>query len=123
MGGMVAVVAASFAMVGVWWVLPFAGIEIVVLIWAFSRIAARDDDFERIEMSRENWSYSARRQGKEVSASGATCWLNLEEQRIRGRLVVGLRYAGQRFEVGSFLPEDQRAGLVRELTSVIRGSR
>lgn len=123
LGGMVAVIAAAFAVAGVWWVLPFAGIEIVLLVWAFSRIAAGDSDFERIDVHRGSWSYSSRRQGKVVSASGATCWLSLDGKRIHGRLVVGLRYAGRRYEVGSFLPEDQRAGLMRELASVIRQSR
>ncbi|MDX2219773.1 MAG: DUF2244 domain-containing protein [Burkholderiales bacterium] len=123
LGGIALIVAGAFALAGVWWVLPFAGLEIVGLVWAFKRIADGDSDFEALEFRSGAWTYRARRLGRDVAASGATCWLKVEQQRIDGRLVVGLRYAGRRYEVGTFLPEDQREGLVRELAGVIRDHR
>lgn len=122
-GGMAVLIATAFAIAGVWWVLPFAGAEVALLVWAFRRIAAGDADFEKLEVRSGAWSYRAHRDGEDVAACGATCWLAVDEQEIHGRLVVRLRYAGRQYLVGSFLPEDQRAGLARELAGVIRETR
>jgi uncharacterized membrane protein len=123
MGGIASVIAVAFAVAGVWWVLPFAGLEVGLLVWAFGRIALGDSDFESLELRGEGWIYQASRSGKGTSARGALSWLRVEAHRVRGRLVVGLCYAGRQYEVGSFLPEDQRAGLARELAGVIRHAR
>ncbi|MBL8516286.1 MAG: DUF2244 domain-containing protein [Betaproteobacteria bacterium] len=122
-GGMVAVIALGFAWAGIWWVLPFAGLELGLLVWAFNRIAVGDSDFESLDLQESEWAYQARRGGREVSVSGALSWLRVEQRRTRGRLVVGLCYAGRRYELGSFLSEDQRAGLARELAGLIRRAR
>lgn len=115
-------VALGFAVAGVWWVLPFAGIEVAILVYAFHHVAVGDSDFEYLEVREGSWSFEARRQGEATVAAGSTSWLRVEECRVRGRLVVGLRYAGRQYEVGSYLPEDQRASLARELVGVIRGA-
>ncbi len=122
MGSGTLLIGCAFAAVGVWWVLPFAGIEIVLLVYAFNRISAGDSDFECLDMRDGCWSYQSKRRGELITVGGAISWLRVEEHKIGGRLVVGLRYAGRQYEVGSFLPEDQRAGLARELVGVIRGA-
>jgi uncharacterized membrane protein len=121
--GVVGLIATVLALAGAWLILPFAGLEVALLVWAFRQIALRDQDFEQVRVDDGLWTYEARKGGRSLTGSGALAWLQVDEDRIAGRLVVGLRYAGRRFEVGSYLPEDQRAGLARELAGVIRGGR
>ena len=45
------IVAAGFAFVGAWVVLPFAGVEIVALGLAFYLVSLRDGDFERLTIN------------------------------------------------------------------------
>ncbi len=102
---------------------PFAGVEVALLVFAFRQIARGDHDFERITVGQGQWEYEACIQGKGMRSRGSLAWLKVEERTIFGRLEVGLRYSGRLIVVGRFLPESRREGLARELKVAVRGAR
>lgn len=119
----VTVIAVAFALLGAWWVVPFAGLEIVLLVWAFRNIARGDRDFERITVGQGLWEYEACIQGLGMRSKGSLAWLRVEERMALGRLEVGLRYSGRLIVIGRLLPEDGRRGLARRLKVAVRGAR
>lgn len=123
MGGATGLIALAMALAGAWLVLPFAGLEVALLVWAFGRIGRGDRDFERITLQQGVWQYEARHDGVELSGQGTLAWLGIEQVRERGQLQVRLRYAGRQLSVGRFLSEEERAGLARELNGLIRKAR
>ena len=116
-------IAVFFALAGIWLVLPFAGIEVMLLVWAFREISRGDQDFECLTVGQGQWMYQARIQGEGTQGQGSLAWLKVEESRTRGRLEVALRYSGRQIVIGRFLPEDQRARLAKELSIVVRAAR
>jgi uncharacterized membrane protein len=123
LGGSSLMIGLAMALAGAWLVLPFAGLEVILLVWAFGRIGKGDHDFERITLADGVWNYEARHEGVSLSGRGALAWLGIEQVRERGQLQVRLRYAGKRLSVGRFLSEEERAGLARELNGLIREAR
>ena len=43
-------IALGFAMLGAWLVLPFAGLEMLLLSWAFYHVGCHAGDYERIRV-------------------------------------------------------------------------
>lgn len=123
LGGSSLLIALALSLVGAWLVLPFAGLEVLLLVWAFGRIGRGDHDFERFTLTQGVWHYEARHDGVPSSGRGALAWLGIEQVRERGQLQVRLRYAGRQLSVGRFLSEEERAGLARELNGLIREAR
>lgn len=105
-------IGAGFAVMGAWLVLPFAGLEALVLAGAYLIHARHAADYERIELS-------GRRLRIEV-ASGMQC-LRYEMDSRCSRLNIArgarlmLRDRGTELEVGRHLDDTARARLADEL--------
>lgn len=115
------VIAAAFAALGAWPILPFAGIEVLVLGLAWRWSLRHAADFERVAVEGERVV---------LDAGGASGWRRVEFQRYWARLVVkesapGYRIAltshGREVEVGRYLGESRRRELARELHDRIAG--
>lgn len=104
-------IAAAFAALGAWLILPFAGLEIALLGAAFLHTARHATDAERIERERERLtvdvSEGERRQRYELDARRARVWLR------GGRVLLHAPQA--RLEVGRHLDAASRAGFAAEL--------
>lgn len=113
-------VAAAALFAGAWPVLPFAGLEIAVLWWAFSAIAKGDDDFEEFSVAGDEVSFNVRRREQRISVRGNRHWVRVE-QMIDGRHCrLQLNYAGRSYPMGALLSDDQRASWARELCTLVR---
>ena len=113
-------VAVAALFVGAWPVLPFAGLEIAVLCWAFWTIAAGDGDFEEFSVTGDQVSFSACRHKRRVTVHGNRHWVRVEEVMHAGRCELRLNYAGRSYPMGALLSDDQRSSWVRELRALVR---
>lgn len=110
-------IAAAFAAVGAWLILPFAGLEAALLGAAFWLTARHATDYEAIERSRE-------RLVVDVSEAQALRRFELDARRARVRLEDGrvlLEAPMARVEVGRHLDADARAGFAAELGKRLQG--
>ena len=112
----VVAIGAGFALVGAWLVLPFAGLEVLLLGSAFVAYARRAADYERIELD-------AGRLTVEVGQAQKTSRYEMDACRARVRLEeerVLLSGAREQLELGRHLDADSRARFAAELQKRLR---
>jgi uncharacterized membrane protein len=114
---LVLAIGAGFALAGAWLVLPFAGLEVLILVAAYLVYARRAADYEKIELA-------AGRLTVEVAQGARTTRYELQGARVameKGRVV--LRDAREEVEIGRHLGPQARAEFAAELgKTLIRGS-
>jgi len=113
---LVLAIGAGFAAAGAWLVLPFAGLEVLLLGAAFVLYARHAADYERIELE-------AGRIKVEVADGSRITRYEMQGARVAmqdGRLV--LRGAKEQLEIGRYLGAEARAEFAAELErKLIRG--
>ena len=114
---LVLAIGAGFAVVGAWLVLPFAGLEVLLLVAAYVLYARRAADYEKIELD-------SGRLTVEIAQGARTTRYELNGARValkEGRVVV--RDARKEVEIGRHLGPEARAEFAAELENkLIRGS-
>jgi uncharacterized membrane protein len=114
---LVLAIGAGFAAVGAWLVLPFAGLEVLLLATAYLLYARRAADYEKIELD-------SGRLTVEIAQGARTARYELQGARValeEGRVVV--RDAREKVEIGRHLGPEARAEFAAELEKkLIRGS-
>jgi uncharacterized membrane protein len=109
-------IGTGFAIAGAWLVLPFAGLEVLLLVAAYLAYARRAADYERIEL----------RSGRltvEVAEAHKTSRYEMEARRARVVLEnerVLLRSAEEQLELGRHLDAHGRAEFAAELQKRLR---
>ncbi|HKU46302.1 MAG TPA: DUF2244 domain-containing protein [Burkholderiales bacterium] len=109
-------IGAGFAAVGAWMVLPFAGLEVLLLGAAFVLYARHAADYEKVELV-------SGRLTVEVVDGGRSARYEFDGPRVRveaGRVV--LRGAREELEIGRYLGAEARIEFAAELEKkLIRG--
>ncbi len=110
-------IGAGFSVVGAWPVLPFAGLEAAVLIWAFREIRRSAGDYERITIAGdtltvETVTRSVRRQER---FSRHWAQVLVESPRSLAGPRVSVRSHGRQLELGRGLPAEERLNLAKKL--------
>jgi uncharacterized membrane protein len=116
------IIACAFALLGYWLVLPFAGLEIGVLAWAFESLGRRSADFETLTI-RADEVRLARKQGDLVERHEFNReWVRLIQEPAGGgrRARLALRSHGRETELGLFLSEEGRRALGGQLQAWLR---
>jgi uncharacterized membrane protein len=112
----VLLIGAGFALAGAWLVLPFAGLEVLLLGGAYVAYARRAADYERLEIEPGGVSV-------EVAKAQGIARYRLVNAKVSvedGRVV--LRDAKEELEVGRYLGAEARVELAAELQKrLIRG--
>jgi uncharacterized membrane protein len=110
-------IGAGFAVAGAWLILPFAGLEVLLLGAAFVLYARHAGDYEKIELA-------GRRVTVEIAEGASTARYEMDGARVsmeQGHVM--LRGAEKELEIGRHLGADARAELLAELEKkLIRGS-
>jgi uncharacterized membrane protein len=113
---LVLAIGAGFAAAGAWLVLPFAGLEVLLLGAAFVLYARHAADYERIELEPGRITV-------EVASGWRIARYEMQGAKVfmqDGRLV--LRGAQEELEIGRYLGAEARAELAAELEkTLIRG--
>lgn len=110
-------IAAGFALLGAWLILPFAGLEMLVLWLAFRYVDRRAGDYERIAIAGDRVEIEFCEAGRRRSHELNRCWAKVVDGG--GRLA--LRSHGREFEIGRYLDDEQRLALGREIGRHLRG--
>jgi uncharacterized membrane protein len=117
LAALVLAIGAGFAVAGAWLILPFAGLEVLLLGAAYVLYARHAADYERIELESGRLSV-------EVADGGRTLNYRMDHARVameEGRVV--LRDAKEELEVGRTLGAEARAELAAELERLLRRER
>lgn len=113
LAALVLAIGAGFAAAGAWLVLPFAGLEVLLLGAAFVLHARHAADYERIELQ-------SGRLEVEVTEADRVARYQLQNARVsmeEGRVV--LRDAKEAIEIGRHIGAEARAELVAELEKAL----
>ena len=112
-----------YALYGYWPVLPFAGLEVIVLGAAFYITLYRSGAREVVHVGADTVSVEKGRDKPQQCWECPRAWaqVRLEPSPIRwypSRLAI--RFQGRQVEIGKFLNEAERRALAKELTHAIR---
>jgi len=111
----IALGAVATVFLGAWPVLPFAGLEVAVLAYAFRWIAYHDGDYERLEIAGRRVRIESRSGAKVESFEGHAPWARLVVRDRPGRCELQLRYAGKSVDIGRMLTDERRRLWAAEL--------
>lgn len=114
------IIAAGFAVVGAWLILPFAGMEIAALGIAVRMVLLRAGDFERLAFRGDRILIEVRERGLAQQFEFHRGWAQLVTGETGS---VALRSHGRTVEVGRYCCEAGRRVLARELRSRLSGNR
>jgi uncharacterized membrane protein len=115
-------IALLMTLRGFWPVLPFAGLEMVVLGWALHRSLQRRHHSETITVSDDDVRIEQRDRAHYVEVVFPRHWARVKLRRPHSRLhpsCLTIESQGRRCEVGSFLTEQERRGLAQRLQRLI----
>jgi uncharacterized membrane protein len=112
-------ISVGFALQGAWMILPFAGLEVLLVYLAFRSIGQHAGDFESLCIQGDRVLIERWERGTVSRHEFNRYWAQVVLQPARrGRQVMlALRSHGRQVEFGHHLTEEQR----REIARVIRG--
>jgi uncharacterized membrane protein len=114
-------VAAGFAALGAWPVLPFAGMELAALGLAMRHISRHADDFERVAVEGERVVLDIGEARRVRRVEFHRHWARLVVKETAPVFRIVLRSHGREVEVGRYLDEGGRRALASQLQSSIAG--
>ena len=109
-------VGFGFALIGAWLILPFVGLEIVAVAYAFYYINSHESDYESITIEGDNLVVQ-RCVGQQLSQDVVNpYWVKvLRHELPNGELHLYLQSHGKEIEVGRYLTRKQRELLAKQL--------
>ncbi|MGQ0443438.1 MAG: DUF2244 domain-containing protein [Methylophilaceae bacterium] len=109
-------IALTFAMTGLWIVLPFAGLELAALAYAFYYVNCHADDYESITIT-DNCLVVEKRNYKHTSQIVLNpYWAKVELQDApSGNKRLWLTSHGKSIQVGHFMNNQERVHLAQQL--------
>ena len=119
-------IGVFFALHGFWPVLPFAGLEVAVLGFAFYTCLVRSQQREIVTVDADRVSVEKGRREPHEHWECPRAWARIDLERAPvswhpSRLSVA--FQGRKVEIGAFLNEQERCSLAVELQDVIRSNR
>lgn len=113
------ILAVASAIAGAWPVLPFAGIELGLLAYAFHYVGKFDGDYERLTIDGSTVTVEVCEGGAVRIVRFNRLWVRLvcNEQGNRCRLC--LHYQGHEYRLGELMNDEQRSAWGRELRKQI----
>jgi len=112
-------VASFAAMVGAWPVMPFAGLEVALVIVAFRVLASHDGDFEHLEVGPAEVKVDARFAASVTHVVVHRPWARVVMKESGNRCTLGLAYAGRTVPIGRLMSDEGRRDLARRLAGKI----
>jgi len=114
-------IASAFAIFGAWLILPFAGLEMLVLYLAFREIGRHAGDYERIAIGRDRVRVESCETGQLSRDELSRYWARVVASRD-GRYLA-LRSHGRELAIGRHRSDEQRLELARALALELRGAK
>jgi len=111
-------ISLAFAAFGAWPVLPFAGLEMLVLFLAFRYIERRSEDYERLTLNGDKLVLERVEHGNFRQFEFNRYWAQVMCDAEGSRLA--LRSHGREVEFGHYLTEQERVKIAWQLKERIR---
>ena len=108
-------VAAGAAMIGAWPVMPFAGLEVLLVAVAFRVVRLHDEDFERLEIDEYEIRVESRRARRVTRFVAHRPWARLVVRESGTRCTLRLAYRGRSEPLGRLLSDEGRRALAARL--------
>lgn len=110
-------VALMFAFHGIWMVLPFAGLEIALLGWAFHHLNCHARDFERIIVDANSITIETHDYKNVYRTEFQRYWVRVifRVSPITRRARLYLRSHGRETEIGRFMNDEERVLFARQM--------
>ena len=106
-------IACAFAALGAWLILPFAGLEMLVLFLAFRYVDCHAADYERVAIDGDRVEVERHEGGRTQRFELNRYWARVVASGNGERLA--LRSHGRELEIGHFMNDAQRLELARAL--------
>jgi uncharacterized membrane protein len=116
----IAIFAGYAALQGAWLVLPFAGLEVLLVLLAFSVIKLHDGDYETIEIAGGAGRFEARNAGEVSCLDFNPDWAQVVCHQSGWRCELALRCKGQQIRIGRLMSDEERLSWAQELKHRIR---
>jgi uncharacterized membrane protein len=113
-------VAAGAAALGAWPVMPFAGLEVALVAFAFRVLGKHDADFERLEIGEHEVRVESRDAHSVTRFVGNRSWARIVVRERGERCTLRLAYAGRMVPLGKLLSDEGRRRLAEELRGRVR---
>jgi uncharacterized membrane protein len=106
--------------IGAWPILPFAGLEVLLVVIAFAVIARHDEDFELLEVVQDRFRWESRSGNNSSILTGNVAWMRVEWCTVGGggRRCLRLSYAGQNVLMGTALTDRDKTNLAERLAQL-----
>ena len=108
-------IAGGAAAFGAWPVMPFAGLEVALLAFAFHVLGRHDADFERLEIAQHRVLVEVREARNASRFVAHMPWARVEMRSRGGRCTLRLAYAGKSVPLGRMLSDEGRRQLAEDL--------
>jgi len=115
-------IAGCMALLGFWPILPFAGLEMVLLAWALKASLARRGQCQSITISDRDVLIESRTGLRSMQVVFPRHWAQVKLRCPASRLYPSrlvIESHGRQCEVGEFLTEEERRGLAARLNRLI----
>jgi uncharacterized membrane protein len=110
-------VAAGATAMGAWPVMPFAGLEVAIVVLAFRVLGSHDADFERLEIGSHEVRVEAQEARNVTRFVAHRPWARVVMRERGARCTLRLAYAGRMVPLGRMLSDEGR----RQLAETLRG--
>jgi len=115
-------IAGFFAVIGIWAVLPFAGLEMMILWFALYCVSRKGSKRELIDIQQGRFFLHVEQCGVQQDYQWYLPWVNVELQAMRfdvekKRLII--RYKDERIEIANGLHEEEKNLLAIALRKAI----
>jgi uncharacterized membrane protein len=102
-----------------WWIVPFAGLEIAALALAFHWVGRQANAYERLRVHDGVLSLESRHNGRWRQGDYNCAWAVLEQVGRGERCDLFVRYAGRRHPVAQLATDAERRALAERLARVL----
>ena len=115
-------ISAAFAIQGAWPVLPFAGIEMLVIYAAFRYVDRHASDCETLSIQGDRVLIERWEMGRVIRHEFNRFWARvvLEPAGMGRRSALSLRSHGRQVEFGRYLTEEQRHEVARAIKAQLQ---
>jgi uncharacterized membrane protein len=108
-------IGAAAAAIGAWPVMPFAGLEVALLFFAFHLVRLHDADFERLEIGEHEVRVESRDADSLTRFVAHRPWARIIVRERGDRCTLGLAYAGRTVQLGRLMSDEGRRKLAEDL--------
>ena len=114
--------AIASALMGAWPVLPYAGLELACVAYAFYYLGQFDGDYERLTIAGGSVNLDSCQRGALVQHQFNRMWVTLTCLRRGQRCQLALLYKGKTYSLGRLMSDEQRVAWSRELEQQLRSA-